>query len=344
MDLETMSNETTETAITHSIESNSSTEVTEVTTVEETTNELKQENEVVDLSLADMNRMNLAALPEQDIMKLYEIAKRVKRDPKYNPVPDIPENIYQVISESARAMNMTSKETSLLARNMMIVFGDEITLDKEIKQLTAQLSEAATMPELMDYFNESLQETYEKKMLEDAEKEEDPSKKETLQRISKAFTDSYTLRPIMELLDDETFVRKAPKLLVKKVNRMCDDYDSKLNKTLVHPVSIKITPRDLFELYPEEERWRLEMLVLAALYYTKDATVDNSYFMMYMYSFVFNIHSMVISIKETKKVTDFVTEKKKYLDSFFVKLKEVYPETPEYIQNAIDKIEAKSKH
>ena len=56
MDLETMSNETTETDITYSIESNSS---TEVTTVEETTNEPKQEEEVVDLSLADMNRMNL---------------------------------------------------------------------------------------------------------------------------------------------------------------------------------------------------------------------------------------------------------------------------------------------
>ena len=337
MDLEMKSDvTTTDTTVTNI---DYSTEVATDTAVVETVSD----QEVIDLSLADMNKMNLASLPEQDIMKLYEIAKRVKQDPKYNPVPDIPENIYQVISESARAMNMTPKETSLLARNMMIVFGDEIAFDKDLKQLTANLQEAATVPELMDYFNESLQDTYEKKMLDDAEKEEDPVKKETLKGISKAFTDSYTLKPIMDLLDDEAFVRRAPKLLVKKVNRMCDDYDSKLNKSLVHPVSIKITPRDLYELYPEEERWRLEMLVLTALYYTKDATSDNSYFMMYMYSFVFNIHSMVISIKENKKITDFVTQKKQYLDAFFTKLKEVYPETPEYIQNAINKIEAKSK-
>ena len=170
------------------------------------------------LAIIDPTKVNLNELSTEEIMNLYKLSVDVKNNPKLNPIPLLPESIRNYIISDAKAMGFTANQVVFLAREMVLAFGSEISMDKEIQALQDEITRAMNIPEFMDFYGEALRDTYEVKLKEEAEKETDLGKKHNMLSISRAFTDSYTLKPLMLMFDDKSFVGKIVKLLRKKAN------------------------------------------------------------------------------------------------------------------------------
>ena len=278
--------------------------------------------------ILDPIKVNLEDLSTEEIMNLYKLSIDVKNDPKLNPIPRLPESIKKYILDDGKAMGFSSNQIVFLAREMVLAFGSEISMDKEIKDIQDEIARAMNIPEFMDFYGEALRDTYEIKLKEKAEQETDPEKKANMLLVSKAFTDSYTLEPLMAMFDDKSFVGKIVKLLRKKANKLCDDFDYVINKIIVKNVSVRFMVTDLKAIYPEMEPWRRELLVLFLIYKCRFATTDDKYMMMYMYSSLFNVRSLA-SAENTdleKDNVEFSVTRRGYLDAFFEKTKEIFPD------------------
>ena len=280
------------------------------------------------IPILDPTKVNLEDLSTEEIMNLYKLSIDVKNDPKLNPIPRLPESIKKYILDDGKAMGFSSNQIVFLAREMVLAFGSEISMDKEIKDIQDEIARAMNIPEFMDFYGEALRDTYEIKLKEKAEQETDPEKKANMLLVSKAFTDSYTLEPLMAMFDDKRFVGKIVKLLRKKANKLCDDFDYVINKIIVKNVSVRFMVTDLKAIYPEMEPWRRELLVLFLIYKCRFATTDDKYMMMYMYSSLFNVRSLA-SAENTdleKDNVEFSVKRRGYLDAFFEKTKEIFPD------------------
>ena len=280
------------------------------------------------IPILDPIKVNLEDLSTEEIMNLYKLSIDVKNDPKLNPIPRLPESIKKYILDDGKAMGFSSNQIVFLAREMVLAFGSEISMDKEIKDIQDEIARAMNIPEFMDFYGEALRDTYEIKLKEKAEQETDPDKKANMLLVSKAFTDSYTLEPLMAMFDDKSFVGKIVKLLRKKANKLCDDFDYVINKIIVKNVSVRFMVTDLKSIYPEMEPWRRELLVLFLIYKCRFATTDDKYMMMYMYSSLFNVRSLA-SAENTdleKDNVEFSVTRRGYLDAFFEKTKEIFPD------------------
>ena len=280
------------------------------------------------IPILDPTKVNLEDLTTEEIMNLYKLSIDVKNDPKLNPIPRLPESIKKYILDDGKAMGFSSNQIVFLAREMVLAFGSEISMDKEIKDIQDEIARAMNIPEFMDFYGEALRDTYEIKLKEKAEQETDPEKKANMLLVSKAFTDSYTLEPLMAMFDDKSFVGKIVKLLRKKANKLCDDFDYVINKIIVKNVSVRFMVTDLKAIYPEMEPWRRELLVLFLIYKCRFATTDDKYMMMYMYSSLFNVRSLA-SAENTdleKDNVEFSVTRRGYLDAFFEKTKEIFPD------------------
>lgn len=280
------------------------------------------------IPILDPTKVNLEDLSTEEIMNLYKLSIDVKNDPKLNPIPRLPESIKKYILDDGKAMGFSSNQIVFLAREMVLAFGSEISMDKEIKDIQDEIARAMNIPEFMDFYGEALRDTYEIKLKEKAEQETDPEKKANMLLVSKAFTDSYTLEPLMAMFDDKSFVGKIVKLLRKKANKLCDDFDYVINKIIVKNVSVRFMVTDLKTIYPEMEPWRRELLVLFLIYKCRFATTDDKYMMMYMYSSLFNVRSLA-SAENTdleKDNVEFSVTRRGYLDAFFEKTKEIFPD------------------
>ena len=280
------------------------------------------------IPILDPTKVSLEDLTTEEIMNLYKLSIDVKNDPKLNPIPRLPESIKKYILDDGKAMGFSSNQIVFLAREMVLAFGSEISMDKEIKDIQDEIARAMNIPEFMDFYGEALRDTYEIKLKEKAEQETDPDKKANMLLVSKAFTDSYTLEPLMAMFDDKSFVGKIVKLLRKKANKLCDDFDYVINKIIVKNVSVRFMVTDLKAIYPEMEPWRRELLVLFLIYKCRFATTDDKYMMMYMYSSLFNVRSLA-SAENTdleKDNVEFSVTRRSYLDAFFEKTKEIFPD------------------
>ena len=281
------------------------------------------------IPILDPTKVNLEDLSTEEIMNLYKLSIDVKNDPKLNPIPRLPESIKKYILDDGKAMGFSSNQIVFLAREMVLAFGSEISMDKEIKDIQDEIARAMNIPEFMDFYGEALRDTYEIKLKEKAEQETDPDKKANMLLVSKAFTDSYTLEPLMAMFDDKSFVGKIVKLLRKKANKLCDDFDYVINKIIVKNVSVRFMVTDLKAIYPEMEPWRRELLVLFLIYKCRFATTDDKYMMMYMYSSLFNVRSLA-SAENTdleKDNVEFSVKRRAYLDAFFEKTREIFPDS-----------------
>lgn len=297
------------------------------------------------LLILDPTKVNLKDLSTEEIMGLYKLSIDVKNDPKLNPVPLLPESIRNYIISDAKAMGFSPQQVIFLAREMVLAFGNEISMDKEIQDLQNEITRVMNIPEFMDFYGDALRENYEVKLKEKAEQETDPEKKASMLLVSKAFTDSYTLEPLMAMFDDAGFIGKIVKLLRKKANKLCDDFDYVLNKIIVKRVSVRSTVTSLKLLYPEMEPWRRELLVLFLIYRCRFANKDDKYMMMYMYSSIFNINSLASAEKTDleKENVEFSVKRRGYLDAFFEKTREIFPASDFPEQKNVKKKEKKGR-
>ena len=116
------------------------------------------------LPILDPTKVNLKDLTTEEIMGLYKLSVDVKNNPKLNPVPHLPESIRKYIIEDGKAMGFSPQQIIFLAREMVLAFGNEIAMDKEIQDLQDEITRAMNIPEFMDFYGEALRDTYEIKL------------------------------------------------------------------------------------------------------------------------------------------------------------------------------------
>ena len=263
----------------------------------------------------------LEALDPSDYIKLYELATKANSDPEYNVVAELPKDIYALMETQAKALGLRGKRANGFIRAMVIDLGKEIAFDKECKAFMDELKAATEIPEILDMHGEHMRETYEIKMLEDANNMEldlSDETREKMRSISKAFTDSYTLSRQMELLNDDVFINKIPKLLKKKLNRMCDDFDYILSKTIISKASVKEI-NGLMDHILKVGDTKTAIFILFLCELTKNANKDNTPETMFMYASLYNIRTLA-TVGDVK--SDFAKEKIEYLKKFFDALSE----------------------
>ncbi len=125
------------------------------------------------IAIIDPTKVNLNDLSTEEIMNLYKLSVDVKNNPKLNPIPLLPESIRNYIIADAKTMGFTANQVVFLAREMVLSFGSEISMDKEIQALQDEITRVMNIPEFMDFYGEALRDTYEVKLREEAEKETD---------------------------------------------------------------------------------------------------------------------------------------------------------------------------
>lgn len=268
----------------------------------------------------------LEALDPSDYIKLYELATKANSNPEYNVVAELPKDIFNLMEAQAKALGLRGKSANAFIRAMVIDLGKEIAFDKECKAFMDELKAATEIPEILDMHGEHMRETYETKMIENANNPDLDLAEETREKmrsISKAFTDSYTLSRQMELLNNDEFIAKIPKLLKKKINRMCDDFDYVLSKVILNKASIKeINGLMNHILQVGDTKTAIFILFLCEL--TKNTNKDNPAETMFMYASLYNIRTLA-TVGEVK--SDFAKEKIEYLKKFFEALTEKLDDT-----------------
>lgn len=323
--------------------------VKEINTKEQLKNmeDVSKKLEVMPTTIDPM-RASLDKLSSAQIMALYELSVRTKNDKNFNPIPEIPEEIFKIIQEDGKALGLNSSGIAILAREMVMSFGEEIMLDKELKELNKEIDHAKALPEFMDLYGEALRDTYEVKIGEEAEKETDPERKAALLAVRDAFIDSYTLAPLLPIISckEEGSRNRLIKTMYKKVNRLCDDFDFTLNKVIAKKTSIRSIINALHTIYPENEVWRDELFIACLTLACHNATTDDKGMMMYMYASIFNINTLAINkSKEIEEDIEFTKIRKEKLDHFFEVTRTVFPdrEFPEYVPMATKKKNKKAR-
>ena len=270
-------------------------------------------------------------LSPDDMLKLVDLAMKVKNDPKFNPVPEIPKDIFNMIRMQGKMAGWNNAQIASYAKFMITELVDEMNFEKDLN--IAELEDAMGASQAM--LNGSLvfvsqpwelKKYYEEKLVKDAKENPEYSdiQRNVLLGISKAYTDSYTLSRQMELLKDDTFIAKIPKLLKEKhFKRMCEDFDYTISKTQVQRTSVL----EIMKLMPEilkvgEAKTAIFIITLCEL--TKKATPRDTEASMFMFSSVYNIRALACSsyltdnnVLKEEEGFDFVTERIGYLKAFF---------------------------
>ena len=281
----------------------------------------------------DPMAVELKKIDPTDMLKLVDLAVKIKANQSFNPVPEIPKSIYSLISMQGKMAGWNTSQIAAYAKYMVTELVDEFDFEKELN-----------LDELQDVFKDSaaiingsilfvaqpweLKKKYEDEFIADANTNETYTEEQRKERlsISKAFTQSYTLERQMELLKDDKFVQKLPKLLKKKFNRMCDDFDYLLSKTQVRPTSVK----EIMELMDHivkvsQSQKMIYILFLCEL--VKNARFDDRAASMFMYASIYNIRTLASTghLKDTKSFDEeetiaFVKERVGYIKAFFEEL------------------------
>lgn len=203
---------------------------------------------------------------------------------------------------------------------------DAIELDIEKKETSESIKNMKKdMDEMVASNEETRRDIMENRIVAKANELKDEKEKEKLLAMSKAYTDSYTLEPLMKFIEEEDFKKKYDRA-VKRYNRYFMDFDYVLEKTSnasisnlskVYQLMKKTKSSKDTKVTFENDEPMLFCLTLAM--YCKGTFVTDKPKVWYMYSSMISI----LHLLSSSTLTPFIKEKVEYLNKFFDKIKKV---------------------
>ena len=91
--------------------------------------EQEDNNEVGNAPSSPINQF-IKSMSKEDILQLYSISKKIKANPSYNVVPEIPDKLFKAISAEAAMLNMGHRQIAAFAREIVIEFAEEIAIEQ----------------------------------------------------------------------------------------------------------------------------------------------------------------------------------------------------------------------
>ena len=203
---------------------------------------------------------------------------------------------------------------------------DAIELDIEKKETSESIKNMKKdMDEMVASNEETRRDIMENRLINKANELKDEKEKEKLLAMSKAYTDSYTLEPLMKFIEEEDFKKKYDRA-VKRYNRYFMDFDYVLEKTSnasisnlskVYQLMKKTKSSKDTKVTFEDDEPMLFCLTLAL--YCKNTSLIDKPKIWYMYSSMISI----LHLLSSATLTPFIKEKVEYLNKFFDKIKKV---------------------
>ena len=258
-------------------------------------------------TIDDIKNFGLADLSDEDAMIMVNLLRKVKMGEDVSVYKEMPEKLKQLVRslspvKSAEAFRATAREML----NQMI---SDINLDKEFVDFNTALAKELEMPDILSMYADHNREKLEKSLLETADKiqEEAPDKASTLREISKSFTDSYTFVRQKEMLNAPGINRILKKgTNVKRLNRLCDEFNYKYNNThnstslIINDVKLvpQILERKIDEKYSYETILKFTALFLEICKNYNPNNLGEHAFMYYTVRDILNLDHVDPSLSE----------------------------------------------
>jgi len=271
----------------------------------------------------NINSLMIDSLDEKDLITLYNVAVKAKADPNMNVAAALPPAIYEVIRENCKALNIRQNSViNRYARMVVTELVQEMSLDKECKAFQDELSKAMAFPEIVDMYAEHTRELMEVQLLEQAAATEDEVTKAIIIATSKAYTDAYTFKRQLKLLEDDAFIRGLAKK-VKRFERACDSFDFVMSKSILKTTALKnvalIDMPHILQL--SQDQCKAFIVMLAEV--SKNIKPDDKPGIWFMYSSMRNIVSLA---RTGTTKTDFSTQCIEHLKLLFAVLEKRHTE------------------
>jgi hemerythrin superfamily protein len=269
-----------------------------------------------------INNMMLDSLTDEEAMQIYSVAQKAKADSSFNVVAALPKRLYDNIVLNCRAIGVRgSSAINNYARMLISQLIEEMALNKDCKIFESEMENAMAFPEIVDMYAEHTRNLMEVDMINMAQNSNDETAKKLWLETSKAYTDAYTFERQLKLLEDDAFIRRLEKK-IKRFERLCDDFDFVMNKSILKTNSLKSMLDELPYVLKVNE-WQCKAFIVMLAEVSKSISADNKPGIWFMYSSMRNIVTLA---RTGKTKTKFSTECIDHLKNLFSVLEKRYTE------------------
>jgi hypothetical protein len=239
-----------------------------------------------------VNNLMLNDLSDEEAMQIYNLAVKMKADPSFNVVAELPKRLYDNITLHCKALGITGIKTiNNFAKMLLQQLVDEMALDKECKVFQDELQQALAFPEIVDMYSEDFRKRMEETIPKQMETETNEELKKEMLGVSKAYSESYIFNRQLHLLLDDTFVLKLDKK-IRRFERSCDNFDFTMSKSILKP---PIKCKDLLKELPyavKVDEWQCKAFIVLLAEVCKDIHPTDKPGIWFMYCSIRNIYSL----------------------------------------------------
>lgn len=238
-----------------------------------------------DLARAAKNNLAEFKLDDAEVLEMIKLIERYKAGDNFSVYNALPQKMKTSILNQASSMGVFDQsKINFMAKTMMETFIDEMKMDNAYIDFEKSLKETLAIPSIVDLYSNYIREVMEDKLLEKVAKLEEfgeADKAASLQKVSEAFTDTYTFRRVFEFLSRPSRpLTRLPKDIVN-YNKFYSDFIYKFKESKFKIPDLKDIIPVMQKKFPEQSMDKLKMFsnMLWHTFSELDATniADNSY-------------------------------------------------------------------
>lgn len=204
-------------------------------------------------------------LSDEDAAQLLNVIHRHSKGERFSKFNALPDSVKAMIRKAGGEMGITSQDQlNFFTNTMLDQFIQDANFNTAIVDFEQALQKELNIPSLVSMHAEYIKEQMEDKLIERADKlieEGKVEQGEALKRVSAAFTDSYTFKPLYDIMENNRKVRSRLAKDVENYKRNCNDFIFKFQDTKFNIHDISLCLPILQRAFPNRTRAELVMFV-----------------------------------------------------------------------------------
>lgn len=214
---------------------------------------------------------NSMDLSDEDALKLFSIVNRYRGGEKFNVYNELPEKLKKAIKTQAMSAGITNRaDLAKFAKMMIDIMIEDSNMDNEIDKYIKDVKKELNIPSITGFYIDSIRETYEVKMLENADKieSENPRSANYLRMASRGFTKAYTMENQIAFLNDDKNLKWLSKMRkhIIRFKRFLDGYNECFSKIKDLKVkNVKSVQYSLKSIFPNLKEYDIKTYTLVLI-------------------------------------------------------------------------------
>lgn len=312
-------------------------EVTETRPIsDKSLSELTEDYKATELPVLDdqLNKqfkddMNLS---DEDAAVLLNVIHRHSKGERFSKFNALPDSVKNMIRKAGGDLGITSQDQlNFFTNTMLDQFIQDANFNTAIVDFEQALQKELNIPSLVSMHAEYIKEQMEDKLIERADKLIEKGKVEqgeALKRVSAAFTDAYTFKPMYDIMESNRKVRSRLAKDVENYKKNCNDFIFKFQDTKFNIHDISLCLPILQRTFPNRTRAELVMFVNTMWHSVENLDTKVLEHNIYAYYLIKNIMALDYADMNAKtefdqlvmenienvidKINDYVTAKAQY--------------------------------